>query len=57
MLERAVDFTGMHVEVEVWDLDHLNRIIAALRAQATVSRVERVFEAPAAPGEGKERRI
>lgn len=44
MLERALDYTEMRVEVEVWDLEHLNSIIAGLRACPVVSRVERIFE-------------
>lgn len=44
MLSRAVDFTEMRIEVEVWDLAHLNAIIAGLKSKAVVSRVERVFE-------------
>ena len=44
MVERARDFTEMRIEVEVWDLEHLNRIIAGLRARDVVSRAERVFQ-------------
>ncbi|MBU2531649.1 MAG: RelA/SpoT family protein, partial [Alphaproteobacteria bacterium] len=44
MMERAVDFTEMRVEVEVWDLEHLNRIVTGLRNRPVVSKVERVFE-------------
>jgi len=44
MTERAADFTEMSVEVEVWDLEHLNRIIAGLRGRRVVSKVERLFE-------------
>jgi GTP diphosphokinase / guanosine-3',5'-bis(diphosphate) 3'-diphosphatase len=44
MKERAADFTEMSVEVEVWDLEHLNRIIAGLRSRPVVSKVERLFE-------------
>jgi GTP pyrophosphokinase len=43
MVRRASDFTEMLIEVEVWDLEHLNRIIAGLRSKAVVSKVERVF--------------
>ncbi len=43
MMRRAADFTEMHLEVEVWDLDHLNRIIAGLKSKASVSGVERSF--------------
>ncbi|MCB1510625.1 MAG: bifunctional (p)ppGpp synthetase/guanosine-3',5'-bis(diphosphate) 3'-pyrophosphohydrolase [Hyphomicrobiaceae bacterium] len=44
MVERAADFTEMLIEIDVWDLEHLNRIIAALRTKPAVSSVERVFE-------------
>jgi GTP pyrophosphokinase len=43
MLRRAADFTEMLIEVEVWDLEHLNQIIAGLKAKPVVSQVERVF--------------
>src|SRR5262245_23286775 len=43
MLRRAADFTEMAIEVEVWDLDHLTRIIGDLRRKPVVSKVERVF--------------
>ncbi len=43
MVRRAQDFTEMAIEVEVWDLDHLNQIIAGLKAKTVVSKVERVF--------------
>ena len=44
MRHRAADFTEMLVEVEVFDLGHLNRIIAGLKAKQVVSKVERSFE-------------
>jgi len=44
MLVRALDFTEMRIEIEVWDLEHLNRIIAGLRSRPVVSKVERLFE-------------
>ena len=44
MTQRASDFTEMAIEVEVWDLEHLNRIIAGLRSKQVVSKVERKFE-------------
>jgi GTP pyrophosphokinase len=43
MLRRAPDFTEMSIDVEVWDLNHLTRIIAGLRGKSVVSKVERVF--------------
>ena len=44
MVRRASDFTEMLLEVEVWDLEHLNRIIAGLRTRPVVSNVERSFD-------------
>ncbi len=44
MTRRASDFTEMTIEVEVWDLEHLNRIIAGLRSKPVVSNVERSFD-------------
>ncbi len=44
MIRRASDFTELRIEVEVFDLAHLNRIIAGLRQTDIVSKVERVFE-------------
>ena len=44
MVERALDFTLMSIEIEVWDLEHLNRIIAGLKNLPAVSKVERFFE-------------
>jgi GTP diphosphokinase / guanosine-3',5'-bis(diphosphate) 3'-diphosphatase len=43
MLRRAPDFTEMAIDVEVWDLNHLTRIISGLRGKSVVSKVERVF--------------
>ena len=44
MIKRAFDFTEMHIELEVWDLAHLNHIIAGLKAKSVVNRVDRLFE-------------
>ena len=44
MTERASDFTKMEIELEVWDRENLNRIMAGLRAKPIVSKVERLFE-------------
>jgi GTP diphosphokinase / guanosine-3',5'-bis(diphosphate) 3'-diphosphatase len=44
MVRRAADFTVMHIELEVFDLVHLNHIVAGLRAKAAVAKVERLFE-------------
>jgi GTP pyrophosphokinase len=43
MRKREADFTDMIIEVEVFDLPHLNTIIAGLRRKKVVSLVERVF--------------
>jgi GTP pyrophosphokinase len=43
MVRRASDFTEMLIEVEVWDLEHLNRILAGLKSKTVVSKAERVF--------------
>ena len=40
----AADFTEMAIDVEVWDLAHLNRIIQGLKAKSVVGKVERAFE-------------
>ncbi|NIX77066.1 RelA/SpoT family protein [Microvirga terricola] len=42
MKRRTQDFTDMTVDLTVWDLKHLNAIIAELRAKRVVSRVDRV---------------
>ena len=44
MTRRAADFTEMAIELEVWDLEHLTRIIAGLRAKPAVNKVERRFD-------------
>jgi guanosine-3',5'-bis(diphosphate) 3'-pyrophosphohydrolase len=43
MKRRTHDFTDMTVDLSVWDLKHLNSIIAELRGRPVVSRVERVM--------------
>ncbi|MBL0402737.1 bifunctional (p)ppGpp synthetase/guanosine-3',5'-bis(diphosphate) 3'-pyrophosphohydrolase [Microvirga aerilata] len=42
MKRRTQDFTDMTIDLTVWDLKHLNAIIAELRAKRVVSRVDRV---------------
>ncbi|MDX2158702.1 MAG: bifunctional (p)ppGpp synthetase/guanosine-3',5'-bis(diphosphate) 3'-pyrophosphohydrolase [Hyphomicrobiaceae bacterium] len=44
MMHRGSDFTEMLIEVEVWDLAHLNRILNGLRGKAVVSKAERSFD-------------
>ncbi len=43
MMRRASDFTELRIELEVFDLAHLNRIISALKETAVVTQVERIF--------------
>ncbi len=42
MNQRAADFHEMLIDLEVWDLKHLNRIVNQIRAKPVVSRVDRV---------------
>lgn len=42
MVRTAPDFTEMIMDIEVWDLKHLNRIISQLKESACVSDVRRV---------------
>ncbi|ADZ70325.1 RelA/SpoT family protein [Polymorphum gilvum] len=42
MVRTAPDFHQMLIDLEVWDLKHLNRIINQLRAKPNVSNVSRV---------------
>jgi GTP pyrophosphokinase len=42
MARRAPDFTELTIDVEVYDVKHLNAIIAQLRTKAVVSSAERV---------------
>ncbi len=42
MKRRTHDFTDLTIDLSVWDLKHLNAIIAELRAKRVISRVERV---------------
>lgn len=44
MVERGRDFTEMLIEVEVWDLDHLNHILSGLKSKGVVNNAERVFD-------------
>ena len=40
----ADDFTEMQIDLEVWDLKHLNKLIDALRQLSCLSSVSRVYE-------------
>ena len=42
MVERSRDFTEMEIDLEVWDLKHLNRIVSELRAKPVVSNAYRL---------------
>ena len=42
MLRTAPDFTEMLVDLEVWDLKHLNRLLSQLKENAAVSDARRV---------------
>ncbi len=42
MKRRTQDFTDVGIDLSVWDLQHLNAIVAELRGKRAVSRVERV---------------
>jgi GTP pyrophosphokinase len=42
MKRRTQDFTDVTIDLTVWDLKHLNAIVAELRAKRAVSRVDRV---------------
>jgi (p)ppGpp synthase/HD superfamily hydrolase len=42
MTNRGADYTEMLIDLEVWDLKHLNDILAGLKAKAAVSGASRV---------------
>jgi (p)ppGpp synthase/HD superfamily hydrolase len=44
MERQSPDFTALTIDLEVYDLKHLNAIIAQLRAKPVVAKVERVTE-------------
>ena len=44
MSRRAADFTEMQIDLEVFDLVHLNHIVAGLKAKPRIANVERLFE-------------
>lgn len=43
MVRVAADFTEMLVDLQVWDLKHLNQLISQLKSLSSVSTVERVY--------------
>ena len=42
MVRTAPDFTEMLIDLEVWDLKHLNNLLSQLKANAAVSQAKRV---------------
>ena len=42
MITTAPDFTKMQIDLEVWDLKHLNRLIREIRGLRIISKVERI---------------
>ena len=42
MLGRGRDFTQIEIDLEVWNLKHLNRIVTSLREKRVISQAERV---------------
>ena len=44
MQREAADFTNMLIDLEVWDLTHLNEIISGLNSKSVVSAVKRSQE-------------
>jgi guanosine-3',5'-bis(diphosphate) 3'-pyrophosphohydrolase len=42
MIERSRDFTEMEIDLEVWDLKHINRIVRELREKPVVSNAYRL---------------
>jgi GTP diphosphokinase / guanosine-3',5'-bis(diphosphate) 3'-diphosphatase len=42
MERQSPDFTDLLIDLEVYDLKHLNAIISQLRAKSVVAKVERV---------------
>jgi len=42
MTNKSPDFREMRIDVEVWNLKHLNGIISELKTKPQVSSVERV---------------
>ena len=42
MIRTAPDFTEMLIDLEVWDLKHLNRLLSQLKTSSAVGDVHRV---------------
>ena len=43
MVRVAADFTEMLIDLQVWDLKHLNQLITQLKTLDSVSTVERIY--------------
>ncbi len=44
MVRVAADFTEMLIDLQVWDLKHLNQLITQLKSLGSVSTAERIYE-------------
>jgi guanosine-3',5'-bis(diphosphate) 3'-pyrophosphohydrolase len=44
MVRVAADFTEMLIDLQVWDLKHLNQLITQLKELGSVSTVERIYQ-------------
>ncbi len=42
MTRRGRDFTEMEIDLEVWNVKHLNRILTGLREKRVISHADRV---------------
>jgi guanosine-3',5'-bis(diphosphate) 3'-pyrophosphohydrolase len=42
MVRTAPDFTEMLIDIEVWDVKHLNRLLSQLKENPSVSTARRV---------------
>ena len=42
LVPHAADFREMRIDLEVWDIKHLNTVLSQLRAKSVVSKVERL---------------
>ncbi len=42
LVPRAADFREMRIDLEVWDIKHLNAVLSQLRGKSVVSKVERL---------------
>ncbi len=56
LTSRDIEFHSFEIDTEVHDLQHLMRIISALRASEAVANAERVYEAPALAEQEKQQK-